>query len=165
MYFGYSWDIFTIKSLNPSLSFTTHPVPNLPNKHLTIASYWVEGVSSKSKYQKEAMLLMQYLAKKETAQKFYTETAKTRLFGEPYARIDLGDSLKGNALIAPVIKQAPYAASSFFASDTYDAAFTGTLNTYLGNAVRSKLDNTSSDTAVTTLGNGVSQVLIQYAGK
>jgi ABC-type glycerol-3-phosphate transport system substrate-binding protein len=162
MYFGYSWDIFMIKSLNPSLAFTTHVVPNLPNKHLTIASYWVEGVSSRSKHQKEAMLLMQYLAKKETAQKFYTETAKTRLFGEPYARVDLGDSLKSNALIAPVLTQAPYAVSSLFASDTYDQAFNGALNNYLGNAIRSMLDNTSGDTAVKTLGNGVLQVLQQY---
>lgn len=162
MYFGYSWDIFTIKSLNPSLSFTTNPVPNLPNKHLTIASYWVEGVSSKSKHPKESMLLMQYLAKKETAQKFYTETAKTRLFGEPYARTDLGESLKNNALIAPVISQAPYAVSSLFASDTYDAAFNGTLNNYLGNTIRSMLGNTSSDTAIQTLNSGITQVLQQY---
>ena len=108
------------------------------------------------------MMLMQYLAKKETAQKFYTETAKTRLFGEPYARIDLGESLKSNALISPVITQAPYAVSSLFASDTYDQAFNGALNNYLGNAIRSMLGNTSADTAVQTLGNGILQVLQQY---
>ncbi len=162
MYFGYSWDIFTIKSLNPALAFTTNVVPNLPNKHLSVASYWVEGVSSKSKHQKEAMELMKYLAQKETAQKFYTETAKTRLFGEPYARVDLGESLKNNSLVSAVITQAPYAVSSLFASDTYDQAFNGTLNNYLGNAIRSMLNNTSSDTAVQTLNNGVLQVLQQY---
>jgi multiple sugar transport system substrate-binding protein len=148
--------------LNPALAFTTNVVPNLPNKQLSVASYWVEGVSSKSKHQKEAMVLMKYLAQKDTAQKFYTETAKTRLFGEPYARVDLGESLKNNSLVSAVITQAPYAVSSLFASDTYDQAFNGTLNNYLGNAIRSMLNNTSSDTAVQTLNNGVLQVLQQY---
>lgn len=162
MYFGYSWDIFTIQALNPKLVFSTNPVPNLPGKNLTIASYWVNGVSASGKNQKEALLLMRYLARKDVQQKFYTETAKTRLFGEPYARMDLGQLLKDNKLVFPFVSQAQFAESSFFASDTYDNALNGVLNVYLGNAVRSMLGNTSSETAVKTLSQGVEQVLKRY---
>jgi len=42
MYFGYSWDIFTIRAINPSLQFSVHPVPHLPGRDMTIANYWVE---------------------------------------------------------------------------------------------------------------------------
>src|SRR3989344_9174018 len=61
MYFGYSSDFFTIKSINPNLAFDIYPVPSLPGQNITIASYWAEGISSKSKYRKEAMLFVQYL--------------------------------------------------------------------------------------------------------
>lgn len=162
MYFGYSWDIFTIQSMNPSLSFKIAAVPHLPNRSFTIASYWVEGVSVKSKHQKEALLFLKFLAKAETEQKLFTQVAKTRLFGEPYARVDLANSLKDNQLLHPFINQSPQAVSSFFASDTYDNGINSQMNAYLGNAVRSVLNNTSSQTAVETLSAGISQVLGQY---
>ena len=159
MYFGFSWDIFTIKAMNPDLEFATHPVPNLPNKRLAIASYWAEGVSAKSQHQKEAMQFMQYLAKKETLQKFYTEASKQRLFGEPYPRSDLAKSLSSNPLVAPFVQQGPYAVSSYFSGDTFDDGINAQMNGYLGNAVRG---NNSSDSSIETLSKGVDQVLTQY---
>ncbi len=162
MYFGYSWDIFTIKSINSNLAFQVYPVPHLPGRNLTIASYWVEGVSAKSKHQKAALEFLQFLTKKETVQKLFSDQSKTRLFGEPYARIDLADSLKENAYIYPFVRQAPEAVSSYFVSDTYDNGLNTKANGYLGNAVRSILINTSSDTAVETLAQGIAQILNQY---
>jgi len=159
MYFGYSWDIFAIKALSPDLDFTTHPVPNLPERKLAIASYWAEGVSAKSSHQKEAMLFMQYLAKKETLQKFYSEVAKTRLFGEPYPRSDLAGSLASNPLVAPFVAQASYATSSYFSGDTSDDGINAQMNGYLGNAVRG---NASAESSIETLNQGVLQVLTQY---
>lgn len=162
MYFGYSWDVFTIKALNKDLAFQIVPVPHLPNRDITIASYWVEGVSQKTKHQKEAVKFMQFLAKKETAQKFFTEQSKTRLFGEPYARVDLAVSVKDNVYLHPFLQQARRAMSSFFVSDTYDNGLNSQMNGYLGNAVRSIFSNTSPESAVETLAKGVSQVLSQY---
>ncbi len=161
MYFGYSWDFFTIKSINPNLPFDIVPVPNLPGQNATIASYWVEGVSSRSKHQKEALLFMKYLAQKEVAQKLFTEESKTRNFGEPYARVDLTDSLK-NTIIYPFVASAPNAVSSFFVDGTYDNGLNSQMNTYLGNAVNSILTGTSPQSAVDTLSKGVTQVLKQY---
>ena len=165
MYFGYSWDFFTIKALNPKLTFETHPVPHLPNQNMTIASYWAEGVSVKSKYQKEAMLFMKYLAQKESEQKLFAEQSKTRAFGEPYARVDLANLLKDNAVVYPFVSQGNEAVSSFFASDTSDNGLNSKSNTYLGDAVNSMLNGASPQSAVDTLSKGVNQVLQQYGSK
>lgn len=162
MFFGYSWDYFAIKAANPNLNFSIASVPHLPGQNQTIASYWVEGVSSKSKHQEEALLFMKYLAQKETAQRLYTEQSKTRFFGEPYARKDLGGTLQDNPVVFPFVSQGKDAVSSFFASDTYDDALNSQMNTYLGNAARSILNDISPQSAVETLVQGVSQVLTQY---
>lgn len=162
MYFGYSWDIFTIKAFNPNLNFAIYPVPHLPEREMTIASYWAEGVSAKSKYQKQALLFMKFLSRKETSQKLFYEQSKTRFFGEPYARVDLSESLKDNALVYPFVSQATNAVSSFFVSDTFDNGLNSQMNGYLGNASRSILGNTSPQSAVETLSAGVTQVLKQY---
>lgn len=164
MYFGYSWDVFTIKAINPNLSFQIVSVPHLPGRNMTIASYWAEGVSLKSKHQKETLLLLKFLARKETQQKLFSEISKTRLFGEPYSNKELAELLKDNQYVYPFVLQADGAVSSFFASDTYDDGLNSQMNAYLGNAVRSILANTSPQSAVETLAQGVSQVLGQYEG-
>lgn len=165
MYFGYSWDIFVIKQINSQLSFQVIPVPHLPGRNMTIASYWANGVNAKSKYQKEALLLTKFLSQKETMQRLFLEESKTRAFGEPYSRIDLTDSIKDNTLVYPFVVAAKDATSSFFSSDTFDDGINVQMNAYLGNAVRSVLGNTSIETAVDTLTQGVDQVLKQYGEK
>lgn len=162
MYFGFSWDIFAIKALSPELTFSIASVPRLLDRNMTIASYWVEGASIKSKHKKEALLFLKFLAKKETAQKLYSEESKVRLFGEPYARKDLAETLNDNELVFPFVSQAQNAQSSFFASDTHDDGYNKKMNEYLGDAVRSVLNNTSPQTAVETLSKGVSQIFSQY---
>ena len=161
MYFGYSWDFFIIKSINPNLSFDVYPVPSLPGKNVTVASYWVEGISSKSTHQKEALLFMKYLTLKETEQRLFTEESKTRNFGEPYARVELAESLK-NSVAYPFVANAKQAVSSFFVDGTYDNGLNSQMNTYLGIAVDSILEGTSPQSAAETLSQGVSQVLRQY---
>ncbi len=165
MYLGYSWDVFRVQQLNKQLHFGIYPIPQLYNKQTAIASYWVEGVSSGTKNPKEAFLFMQYLTQRSTAQRLYTDIAKTRSFGEPYARADLAQTLKDSGLVYPFIQQMPYATSSYFASDTHDgpAGLNSQANTYLENAVNGITDNsTSADSAVTTLDQGIAQVLQQY---
>ncbi|MDP2585803.1 MAG: extracellular solute-binding protein, partial [Candidatus Levybacteria bacterium] len=161
MYFGYSWDFFTIRSMNPNLSFDIYPVPNLPGQNATIASYWVEGISSKTKYQKEAFLFMQFLARKDTAQKLFAEESKARNFGAPYARVDLAESLKDSIAYSFVVV-APNAVSSFFADGTYDNGLNLKMNSYLNNAVDSVLKGASPQGVAETLSQGVAQTLRQY---
>jgi multiple sugar transport system substrate-binding protein len=162
MYFGYSWDYFTIKSMNPNLNFKAVAVPQLPDQNKNIASYWVEGVSVRSKHQKEAMQFIKFLTSKESAEKMFTEISKTRDYGEPYARTELADSLRDNLNVYPFLLQAKSATSSFFVDGTGDEGLNSKLNTYLENAIGAILDNSSSETAVQTLSKGVSQVLGEY---
>lgn len=162
MYFGYSWDYFEIKANNPNLNIEIHPVPKIKDNKMTSASYWAAGVSSKSNFKKEASLFLKFLTDKETQQKLYSIESRTRAFGEPYARKDLADQLK-NSPIYSFVSQGNDAVSTFFASDTYDDGINSQSNAYLGNAVRSMLSsNSSSETSVSTLAQGVSQVLKQY---
>ena len=98
----------------------------------------------------------------EFCKKIYTEEAKVRLFGEPYARMDLADKLKDNPYAAPFIEQAATAQSTIFYGETHDNNIDGKLNGYLGNAIRSAKSNITTEKAVETLSQGVSQVLSQY---
>ena len=161
MYFGYSWDFFIIKSINPNLSFDIYPVPSLPGRDITVASYWAEGVSSKSTHQKEALLFIKYLTLKETEQRLFTQESKVRNFGEPYARMELAESLK-NSVAYPFVANAKQAVSSFFVDGTYDKGLNSQMNTYLSKAVDSILEGTSPQSAAETLSDGVTQVLKQY---
>jgi multiple sugar transport system substrate-binding protein len=162
MYFGYSWDYYTIKQQSPNLSFEIVPVPQLPDRNIVMASYWAEGASVKSTHQKEAFLFLKYLSGKDVVEKLYSDEAKERAFGEPYARIDLADTLKQNKIIYPFVLQAKYASSSFFADSTFDNGLNQQSNAYLEDAVNSMLNGSSSQTAFDTLSKGVSQVLQKY---
>lgn len=161
MYFGYSWDFFTIKSMNPNLVFDIYPVPSLPGRNVTIANYWVEGVSSKTRHQKEAFLFMRYLARKETAQKLFSEESKTRNFGEPHARADLAESLKGS-FAYPFVASASDAVSSFFVDGTKDDRINSKMNNLLNIAVDSVLKGAAPQAAAENLSGGVTQTLRRY---
>lgn len=167
IYFGYSWDIFAIEQLkaNNKLNYEIHPVPSLAGgKSISVASYWVDGVSAKSPNQKEAMLFMKYLIQKSTLQKLYTESSKTRAFGEPYPRVDMADELKSNAMVYPFVAQLENAGSSFFVSNTLDgeAGINKRLNSYLENAINAiTKDNSSPDSEVPKFQSGVTKVLLE----
>lgn len=160
MYFGYSWDIFAIKALNPDFVFSVHPVPNLGEPQ-TIASYWIEGVSAKTVHPEATFAFMAFLAKKETQQQFFSLAAKSRpegaQFGPPYARRDLAQTLKDNELIYPFVEQADSASFTFFSSDTFDE-YNNSLNQYLQTAIDSALGNSSYESTIQILAKGVKEV-------
>ena len=163
MYFGYSWDIFEIEAFNSDLNYEVHPAPSLFGVESTIASYWAEGISNKSPNPEAAFKLIKFLGKDETIQKIYENQVKLRGYGSPYPKRNLAELQRENNKIYPFTMRADNAASSFFASDTFDAALNEEMNVYLGNAVRSMInDNVSASSAVGTLSNGVSQVLSRY---
>jgi len=112
------------------------------------------------------MDFLHYLSLKDTEQALYTEEAKTRPFGEPYARMDLADSLSGNKLIYPFVAQAKTATSSYFASNTTDTdGLNSQTDEQLQIAVNSILSTTnpvSPQTATDTLVAGVSGIASKY---
>lgn len=157
-----SWRAFDIRQINPSLRFTIAPVPQLPGNTITWASYWVEGVSAKSKYLEQAWVFVKYLTSRETATKLYTEIAKSRLFGEPYARVDLGSTLTDDPLVGAFVKQAQTAKSFPLASRTFDNGLNDKLIKYLEDAVTSVASGNSPVKALETAQFGFTQVLSNY---
>ncbi len=164
IYFGYSWDIFTIRALNPILEYQIVKVPSLAERNNTVASYWAEGVSAKTKYSKEAFEFLTYLSSKETLTKIHETQSKIRPFGTLYPRKSMAPLLSSNELVYPFVAQADNAQSTFFSSDTYDGetGMISQMDVYMGNAIRSINNNTSVATAVETLAKGVSQILSRY---
>lgn len=162
MYFGYSWDYFTIKKSNPDMKFNIALVPQLSSENNSnIARYFAEGVSSKSKHQKEALLFMKFLARAEVQEKFYQEAEKSRGFGEPYADKKLGEKLKGSEF-SVFVEQAKTAVSSPFVGETYDNGLNDKLNDQLRDGVNSILSGSSEKTASDNLYQGYIDVLSEY---
>lgn len=162
MYFGPSWRVFEIKKINPNLNFEIIPVPQLLETNVTWASYWVEGVSRKSEYQKEAWEFLQYLSSKNTLENFYQISSKTRLFGEPYSRTDMADKLFADQYVGAYLKQAPTAKSWYLASRTYDNGINEKIIKYYEDAVNGVNQGKSASDALNTASQGIAQVLAQY---
>jgi multiple sugar transport system substrate-binding protein len=162
MIFAPSWRAFDVRQINPDLRFRIAPIPQLPGNTVSWASYWVEGVSVKSEFQSQAWEFLGYLTGKEAATKLYTEEAKTRLFGEPYARMDLGASLLNDPLVGAYIKQASDARSFPLASRTFDNGLNDRLIKYMEDAINSVGQGMSPQEALSTVASGFAQVLGSY---
>lgn len=162
MIFAPSWQILAIKAQNPRLNFKVLTVPQLPGTNITWASYWVEGVPLKSSHQAEAWEFVKYLSQKETLVKFYTEAAKTRLFGEPYGRQDLSQSLKDDPYLGPYIRQVPYAQSFYLTSRTFDNGINDKIIKYFEDAVNAVNRGLGPRSALETAAQGTQQVLSTY---
>lgn len=162
MIFAPSWRAFDIKQINPNLRFRIAPIPQLPGNTVTWASYWVEGVSTKSKQKEAAWQFLNFLTSRETAIKLYTEASKSRLFGEPYARVDMGEDLAEDPYVGAFIKQAPDGRSFPLASRTFDNGINDKLIKYLEDAVNSVKNGSAPTEALGTAANGFGQVLRSY---
>jgi multiple sugar transport system substrate-binding protein len=155
-----SWEVITIKNSKPELKIKVLPIYTVPgNKPISIANYWVEGVSKKSRNQTAAWLFLRFLIEKENLIKLYENQAKLRLFGEPYSRVDLADKLIQNEYVGAVIKQANNFVSLPVVSRVFDNNFNDEIVKYLENAVNSTVNGGSYTEAMKTAQAGITQVL------
>lgn len=170
MYLGPSWRVFEIKQQNPNLKFKIVPVPQLPKSNLkeadiTYATYWAEGVWSRSKNKEEAWKFLKFLSEKTTLEKLYQNASRTRLFGEPYSRIDMAGLVASDPLVGGITSLAPNAQSWYLVSRTFDGA-TG-INTqiskYFEDAINAQIGKKALTSKIMeTVAAGVNQVLSQY---
>jgi multiple sugar transport system substrate-binding protein len=130
MIFGVSWRAFEIQAMNPGLEFGIAPVPQLPGTKVGIASYWVEGVSNGISQEKQAAAwkFFEFMATKENQQRLYAIQSSSRLFGEPYSRIDLAGDLQNNNYLGGILDTAPNARSTYLSDKTFDASLNDELN-------------------------------------
>jgi len=159
-----SWEVFTIKAINPELNFKTAPVPKVKgaDEERAWASYWVEGVNSKSACQKQAWQFLSFLSSKESLEKLFTASSNQRTFGEPYARKDMADLLSDNDYLASLIKQADTAKSFYMASRTFDNGINDRIIGYYADAVNSLDEGNSPEAALETAQSGIEEVLSTY---
>lgn len=152
MFFGFFGDYQKIKSANPNLSFEAVAVPQLTGANINIASYWASGVSLKGTHQKEALLLMKYLSRKDVQAKF--------TYPSPFVS---DNATPKNAQTSVFSSQAPTSVSSYLNSQT-DNGLNSKLSTALATAINSIINGTdSADSAAGTLVTTFSQILGQVA--
>lgn len=166
MFFGPHWQIFDIKTLNQNLNFYVVSVPQLSGGKANWATYWVEGVARRSKYQKEAFEFVQYLVQKETLKKLYSEASKLRLFGEPYSRVDMADLIKDDPMAGAFVKQVDTLTSWYMSSRTFDAGINDKIIQYFTDSVNAVYkDSTTTKTALSTANTGMAKILELYGVK
>ncbi len=159
-----SWEILTIKATNPEIGLKVIPVPEIPGgSPVSIASYWVEGVSKQSKNQLEAWKFLKYLSDRDNMTKLYELQSKARLFGEAYSRVDLAITLAQNEYLGAVIKEADSFVSVPTISRTYDYGLNDQINSYIQNAINATVQGVSYADALATAQQGVSQILSKFS--
>ena len=170
MYIAPSWRVFDIQRQNPNLKYKTVPIPQLPKDSpdevdITYATYWTQGVWSKSASKLAAWDFLSYMASADSLQKLYQNESAVRNLGEAYPRTDMASLLIDHPIIGSIIAQAPGARSWYLVSRTFDGA-TGIntlISNYFGDAVNAVADGEkSASEALETVAQGVAQVLAQY---
>jgi len=164
MYFGPSWRVFDIKALNQKLNFKIIPVPQIPGdrEEVNWASFWVEGVSRRSKYKNEAWEFLKFLSSPETLERLYQAESNLRFFGEIYPRKEMAEKLKTNPLVVPFINQANKAKTWYLCSFTWDNGINDRMIKYFEDAVNAVNRGTTAREALMTATQGISQLLSQY---
>ena len=157
-----SWRAHEIAAMAPKLRFHIAPIPQLQGNAVAWASYWVEGVSTKSTHQKAAWEFVKYLTSTEGATKLYTEASKSRLFGEPYARVELANTIAEDPYLGAFVKQATYARSFPLASRTFDNGLNDKLIQYVTDGINGMAAGSSPSQVLTTVSSGFRQVLSSY---
>lgn len=161
-----SWEISLIKLVNPELKIKTAILPIIPGGNkVSLANYWVEGVSKMSKNQIEAWKFIKFLTEKENMTSLYKEETKFRLFGEPYSRVDLAPTLVQNEYIGAVIEQAPIMKSLPIVNRTYDNGLNDEIVKYIEDAINSTINGVSYQEALNTAQKGIDQVREKYTLK
>lgn len=95
MMFGYSYHLPVIKAQAPKLNFGLAKLPQIQgNTPVNFANYWLETVSSKSKYVNEAWDFIQFATKAEQAKTYLAKakkpTALRALVNEQIEDLDIG---------------------------------------------------------------------------
>ncbi len=159
-----SWRADEIKNINPELKFAATAAPQVTEENdMAWASFWAEGVNKHNKKHVDAAWqFLKFMTEKETQKKFFAEAAKTRMFGEPYARVDLAQELAEDPILGGLMMDAPKAISWYMTSNTFDNGLNDQIVKYYKDAVNALLEGKSIEKVLPTLSQGVSEVLSQY---
>ena len=159
-----SWRAHEVLAMNPDLDFGITTVPKLGDETVAWASYWAEGVNSKSKNKDLSWQFLKYLSSKEVLQKLYSSASQNRAFGEIYPRLDMAADLADDPYVGPFVQDAPDSHGWNMSSYTHDNGINDQTIKYYQDAINAILGGKQADDVLETLEKGVSQVVRQYGG-
>jgi len=169
MYLGPSWRAHEIAQINPALKFKVFPVPQLPKLSpsegdIAYASYWVEGVWTRSANKEAAWDFLKFISSKESLQKLYQNAAQVRGFGEPYPRVDMQSLILSDPKVGAFVAQGPSAQSWYLQSRTFDGptGINSQINSYFEDAVNAVNSGQKAAIVLATVAEGINQVLSNY---
>jgi ABC-type glycerol-3-phosphate transport system substrate-binding protein len=160
-----SYRAIDIKAINPSLSWQTLAVPQLPDSDtVNWASYWFEAVSKNSKHPQEAWKFLSFLASAKAQQLLFDSATTDREYPQAPANKAIASTAQSNSVIAPYITSMDTARTFYTAGATHDSktALNSRLIKYLEDAVNAVSQNQDTASALTALDSGFIQVLSQY---
>lgn len=160
-----TWRAPEIKAINPSLSWQTISVPQLPDSDaVNWTSFWFEAVGKNSKHPQEAWKFVSFLASAKAQQLLFDTATADREFPQLPANKAIASLAQGNPFLAPFITSLDTARTFYTAGNTRDGktAINSRLIKYLEDAVNAVAQNQEPRGALETLSNGFSQVLSQY---
>ncbi len=160
-----SWRAHEVMAINPDLKFAVTQAPTLGDERTAWASFWAEGVNGKSQKKDQAWRLIKYLSSPEVLRALYSSAAAERNFGEPYPRVDMANELADEALVAPFLRDAPYAQGWYVSSYTHDNGLNDQLIKYYADAVNALNQGGRPDEVMPRVLQGTTQVMRQYGGK
>ncbi len=165
MYFAPSWRVADIKAIAPSLNFKIAPVPQLGDSNkVSWASYWATGVSIKSTSQEEAWKFVKFMEEDKNLIKVYDEASKTqqRIFGQPYPKISLANTLSSDPYVGAYITDAPYMKSFSMASRTFDSGLNDQIIKAYEDAVNKSLQGNPSTEALKVTADTIAKTLTKF---
>jgi multiple sugar transport system substrate-binding protein len=147
-YFGYAYDLPTIRSQAPKLNFGITTVPQIdPGNQVNYANYWLLTVAKKTKHTDVSWALIEFMASETQAKSYLTKTAKpTALRSIIPTQVSDGD-------LAPFVTELLTAKSWYHGSNIVatEAAFADMIASTLGGAEPQKALNLASDTIAQTV--------------
>lgn len=163
-YFAPSWRAHELRVANPQLKFKTAPVPQLPGRASDVAwgTFWAFAVSRNSAQQSQAWDFLKFLTSAQTEKLLYQQASQSRLFGQPYSRVDLQGEIASDPIAGSFVTQAPIYKSWYLSSKTFDQGLNDEIIKYYEDAVNATLQGVPPQSALSTTQAGIKQVLDKY---
>ncbi len=167
MYFGPTRRASEIIKSNPNLKFRTTKLPQLAkNKpddpNYSYATYWVHGVSEKSKIKEGAWIFLKFLSREDSLKEINENIAKFETFKRVYPRPKMNTEMVQDPILGSIINLAYDAKSFYLADDTYDGS--SGINTLVNNLYKEVIDNWSSggERNLDTYSQDLSEILSKF---
>jgi ABC-type glycerol-3-phosphate transport system substrate-binding protein len=125
MYFGPIRSAQKISEENSNLHFRTVPLPQLrksksDDPNFSYATYWAEGVWSKSVNRQIAWEFLKFITSTESLQKINAAITEKEGFARVYPRPEMNTSLRDDRILGSVVYLANNAKSWYLADQTFD---------------------------------------------